>query len=299
MKPPPFAYHAPDSVEETLDLLAELGPVAKILAGGQSLVPLMNFRLVRPEALIDINRVVGLASLAEDDSSLVVGAMVRQRTLETSPIARQLCPLLVEATSHIAHLPIRSRGTLGGSMAHADPAAEYPAVAVALEAEVVAEGPSGRRHIPAADFFSGYLTTTLGPDELVVEVRFPKASSSHGQAFTEFARRPGDFAIVGVAANLTFEPDGICRTARMALSGVAPVPVRTLQAEARLRSRGIDRETMVQAGIEAAGEIAPVGDIHASPDYRRALVRDLVPRALGEAHNRWLAYLARARSHDR
>ena len=200
MKPPKFDYHAPASVDEALALLARYGGDAKILAGGQSLVPLLNFRLSRPAALIDLNRIPALAYIRAENGEVRFGAMTRQRTIEFSPVVAERVPLLTEATRWVGHLPIRSRGTIGGSIAHADPSAEYPAVLAALEGSVVARGPKGGRVVAAGELFQSYLTTSLAAEEILVEVRIPAMPVGAGSAFEELARRHGDFALVGIAA---------------------------------------------------------------------------------------------------
>ena len=197
MKPPPFAYHAPTRLDEALALLERYGDDAKVLAGGQSLMPLLNFRLSYPSALIDINRVRELSYIRQAHGQVRIGALTRQRTIEFSELVRRRLPLLSEATTLVGHLPIRTRGTLGGSLAHADPAAEYPAVALVLDAELVLQSPGGQRRIAAEEFFVSYLTTALAPNEVVTEIRFSPAPLTSGWAFEEFARRHGDFCPCG------------------------------------------------------------------------------------------------------
>jgi aerobic carbon-monoxide dehydrogenase medium subunit len=238
VKPPRFDYHAPRSVDEAVDLLARYGGDAKVLAGGQSLMPLLNFRLARPAALIDVNRIGELAYVREDDGTLAFGAMTRQRTIEFSPVVARRLPLLGEATRWVGHLPIRSRGTIGGSIAHADPSAEYPAVLTALGGEVVVQGPRGRRTLGPDRLFETYLTTSLAPDELLVEVRLPASPAGAGYAFEEFARRHGDFAIIGIAALVVREGDR-CAAARLASAGAGPVPIRLRAAEQILEREGL------------------------------------------------------------
>src|SRR2546430_3317706 len=200
MKPAKFDYHAPASVDEAVELLARYGGDAKVLAGGQSLVPLLNFRLARPAALVDVNRIAALSYVREVDGTVAFGAMTRQRTIEFSPVVASRLPLLREATRWVGHLPIRSRGTIGGSIAHADPSAEYPAVLTALGGEVEVQGPRGRRTVQAGDLFETYLTTTLAADELLVEVRLPAMPAGAGYAFEEVARPPADLPTVGIPA---------------------------------------------------------------------------------------------------
>ena len=285
MKPPKFDYHAPRSVDEAVALLARYGGDAKVLAGGQSLMPMLNFRLARPAALVDVNRIPALAYIREDNGTVAFGAMTRQRTIEFSPVVAAKLPLLREATRWVGHLPIRSRGTIGGSIAHADPSAEYPAVLTALAGEVVVQGPRGRRTVKAADLFETYLTTTLAPEELVVEVRLPAMAAGAGSAFEEFARRHGDFAIVGIAAMVVFDGDR-CTTARLAAAGAGPVPVRLRAAEEILEREGLGDPAIEAAAARAAELVHPDADIHASAEYRRHLTRVLTGRALRRAIGR-------------
>jgi carbon-monoxide dehydrogenase medium subunit len=285
MKPPRFDYHAPQSVEEAIELLVRYGGDAKALAGGQSLMPMLNFRLARPAALIDLNRIAALAYVREDDGTIAFGAMTRQRTIEFSTVVGRRLPLLREATRWVGHLPIRSRGTIGGSLAHADPSAEYPAVLTALDGEVVAQGPRGRRALRGGELFETYLTTRLAPDELLVEVRLPAMPAGAGYAFEEFARRHGDFAIVGIAAMVVAE-NGRCRTARLATAGAGPVPVRLRAAEEILERDGLGAEAVAAAATRAAELVRPDSDVHASADYRRHLTGVLTGRALARAIER-------------
>jgi len=285
VKPPRFEYHAPRSVDEAVDLLGRYGGDAKVLAGGQSLMPMLNFRLTRPAALIDVNRIAALAYVREDDGVVAFGAMTRQRTIEFSPEVARRLPLLREATRWVGHLPIRSRGTIGGSIAHADPSAEYPAVLTALEGEVVAQGPRGRRTLQAAELFETYLTTRLAPDELLVEVRLPAMPAGAGHAFEEFARRHGDFAIVGIAA-MVVRDGARCRTARLATAGAGPVPVRLRAAEEILERDGLGDAAIAAAAARAAELVRPDSDVHASADYRRHLAGVLTARALTRAVER-------------
>jgi CO/xanthine dehydrogenase FAD-binding subunit len=285
MKPPRFDYHAPRSVDEAVALLARYGGDAKVLAGGQSLMPMLNFRLTRPAALVDVNRIPELAYVREDDGTVAFGAMTRQRTIEFSPLVARRLPLLLEATRWVGHLPIRSRGTIGGSIAHADPSAEYPAVLTALDGEVVAQGPRGRRTLKAPELFETYLTTSLAPDELLVEVRLPATPAGAGHAFEEFARRHGDFAIVGIAA-LVVRDGPRCLAARLASAGAGPVPVRLRAAEEILERGGLGAAAIEGAAARAAELVEPDADVHASADYRRHLTRVLTARALRRAVER-------------
>ena len=253
MKPAAFDYRAPKTVDEALALLRQHGAQAKLLAGGQSLVPVLNFRLATPALLVDLNRIPALAGIREEDRALVIGAMTRNREIEKSGLVRNRNPLLHAAMPYIAHAQIRNRGTIGGSLAHADPAAELPAVCVACEAEMLICGPRGERRVPAAEFFQGLFTTALEPDELLTAVRFPAWPTGRKFAFLEVSRRHGDFAIVGVAAVVD--------------SGVPRVVVFGAEDGPRLFS----------------GQINPRSDHHASADYRRELVEVLTRRALQQA----------------
>jgi carbon-monoxide dehydrogenase medium subunit len=285
MKPPRFDYHAPRSVDEAVELLGRYDGEAKVLAGGQSLMPMLNFRLARPAALVDVNRIPALAYVREEDGTLAFGAMTRQRTIEFSPLVARRLPLLLEATRWVGHLPIRSRGTIGGSIAHADPSAEYPAVLTALDGEVVVQGPRGRRRLRPAALFETYLTTSLAPDELLVEVRLPAMTAGAGFAFEEFARRHGDFALVGIAA-MVVRDGARCPTARLASAGTGPVPARLRAAEEILEGDGLGAAAIDAAAARAAELVNPDSDVHASADYRRHLTCVLTARALKRAVDR-------------
>jgi carbon-monoxide dehydrogenase medium subunit len=263
-----------------LALLEEHGDEAKVLAGGQSLVPLLNMRLARPSVLIDLGAVDGLARMERADGHVRLGPMARQRTVETSADMAAACPMLMQAIRHIGHVQIRNRGTIGGSLAHADPAAELPAVTLALGAEMVARSPRGERVVPAGDFFDGSFTTTLQPDELLMEVRVPVTEGCQ-TAFLEVARRTGDFALVGVAAMVRFEP-GSDRVAEAGLAalGVGPTPVRLHDAESEVLGSDLDDASLSAAAAAAAAAVSPPTDIHADEGYRRELVGVLVSRAL-------------------
>src|SRR5437588_9246235 len=282
MKPAKFEYHAPSTLDEAVALLVRYGGDAKLLAGGQSLVPLLNFRLARPAALVDLNRIKSLAYIREQDGQVRLGAMTRQRTIEFSPVVARQLPLLREATRWVGHLPIRTRGTIGGSLAHADPSAEYPAVLMALEGEVVARGPRGERVVKAADLFQTYLTTSLAPEEILVEVRLGAMPAGAGYALEEFARRHGDFAIVGIAALIVREGQR-CQRARLATAGAGPVPVRLRAAEEILEREGLGEAAIEAAARRATELVDPDADIHASADYRRHLAGVLTKRALTRA----------------
>jgi len=282
VKPAKFDYHAPTSLDDAVALLQRYGGDAKILAGGQSLMPLLNFRLSRPAALVDLNRIARLAYIREENGQVRLGAMTRQRTIEFSPVVARRLPLLSEATKWVGHLPIRTRGTIGGSIAHADPSAEYPAVLTALEGEVVARGPKGERVVKAKDLFLTYLTTSLESDEVLSEIRLPVMPMGAGFALEEFARRHGDFAIVAIAAMVV--PDATrCKQARLATAGAGPVPVRLRAAEEILERDGVTDAAIDAAARRAAELVSPDSDIHASADYRRHLTMVLTRRALKRA----------------
>lgn len=284
MKPASFKYAAPESVGEALDLLAEHSHDGKVLAGGQSLVPLLNMRLARPHVLIDLNRVAGLDYIREDNGTVAIGAMTRQRTVERSPMVREKLPLLWEAIRFVGHPQIRNRGTVGGSLAHADPSAELPAVAVASGATLVARSPRGERTLDAEEFFVSYLATALEPDELLTEVRFP-VHGHRGTAFLEVSRRHGDYALAGVAAMVTVR-DGRCEDARLAFTGVGPVPIRIPEAEAALTGRAPTDGVFAEISGIVSTRLDPDSDIHASADYRRRVSGTLAARALAAAVNR-------------
>jgi len=282
MKPAPFSYHRARSADEAVSLLAELGDEAKLLAGGQSLVAMMNFRLARPAALVDISRLAGLRYVRAGGGGLRIGALALHRDLErlADPAVLSGFGMLPRAAGYIGHYAIRAAGTFGGSIAHADPAAEWCMAALLFDAEIVARGPGGDRVIPAAGFFTGFLETGLRPDEMIVEVRLP--APRPGAAICEFARRHGDFAIVAVAAAVDVT-DGVCRDARVVLGGVAGTVQRAAAAEAALIGSAVDEAAIAAAAREAAAGVDPPGDIHGSAEYRRHLVGVLSARAIGEA----------------
>jgi carbon-monoxide dehydrogenase medium subunit len=286
VKPPPFEYHAAHSLDEAVALLAESGDDGRVLAGGQSLVPLLSLRLARPSRLIDVNGIGDLAHISASDGGLSIGATTRQRAVERSDVVRERCPMLADAVALIGHTAIRNRGTVGGSLAHADPAAELPAVAVAMDAELVARSPRGERAIPASVFFLGHYTTALEPDECLVDVRVPPWPPRAGSSFQEVSRRHGDFAMVAVAALVELDGSNTVARARIALAGVADTPVRADEAEAFLAGADIGAAVFAAAGEQAAAAIDPPADVHASSAYRRHAVRTLVRRALEEAAQR-------------
>jgi len=282
MKPPPFAYAAPDTLEEAVGLLTEHAEAEpRVLAGGQSLIPLMNFRLAKPGYLVDLRNVAGLSGIRRDGDVLVIGAMTRLAEVERSPEVAVAAPLVTEAVGLVAHAPVRNSGTVGGSLAHADPAAELPAVALALDAELVAAGPGGTRVIPAAEFFTGPYSTALAADEILTEIRLPVWPGGH--AFTEYSRVHANFAVVAVAALVELDGDGDgaqVRRAALALAGVAPTPVRATAAERALAGAPADAGTIRAAADAAATGLSPAGDLHASPETRRGLARTYLRRGI-------------------
>jgi aerobic carbon-monoxide dehydrogenase medium subunit len=284
VKLPYVGYEAPATVAEAVGLLAEHQDEASVLAGGQSLIPLLALRLARPAVLIDINGLGELSGVAAADGWVAVGAMTREYVTEESAVVADAVPLLAAALPLIGHEAIRSRGTIGGSLAHADPAAELPAVALALGAEFVVRSQSGERVIPAAEWFEGYLATSRRADEILVEVRFPAAGPDTGAAFQEVARRHGDFAIVGLAASLTFDGDAIS-DARLAFSGVADVPVRAAAAEEFLAGMRPSPELFAEAARRATAGLEPPADLHGSSEYRKKIAATLVRRGLQAATN--------------
>jgi len=284
MKPAPFDYHAPRQLKEAAELLASL-PNAKILAGGQSLVPMLNFRYVIVDHLVDLGGVDDLRGIAVGDGRLRIGAMMRQRELETSSEVARHCPLLREALRHVGHRQTRNRGTIGGSLAHADPAAELPAVCAAYDAVVHVASVRGLRAVPFGEFSTGYLTTALLADEMIAAIDVPVWRLGHGYGFHEFARRQGDFALAGAAALLDVGAAHVVRRAALAVFGVAERPVRLAAAEAALTGRAVDGAAL-EAAAAAAWSIAPMSDSHAGGDYRRHLAQVLSARALADAARR-------------
>lgn len=285
MKPPPFEYAAPDSLTEAIGLLGEVDE-AKVIAGGQSLVPLMNMRLARPNRLVDVCRVPELDAI-RSNGHLSVGATARQSTVLRSAAVREVAPIIPEALRHVGHPANRNRGTFGGSVAHADPAAELPTVLRAVGAEVVVHGPAGERTIPADEFFLSYFTTTLDEEEILTEVRVPRPGPGAVWSFTEVARRHGDFALVSVAFVADLDEDRRVRSARICLGGVAERPHRPEEAEQYLAGLRVDDPTVArEAGRLAAGGLTPPSDVHASDRYRQEAAAVLVARAVTDAATR-------------
>ena len=285
MKPASFDYIVAESIEMAVASLAEAGPDAKIIAGGQSLVPMLNFRLLRPSLLVDINRIPGLASIEETETGIRVGALTRHHQLEMSPIIGRHLPVLSCAMTHVAHLAIRNRGTIGGSLSHADPAAELPMMALLLDAALHIASASGKRTVAARDFFLDALTVDLAAGDMVTEIMLPKLPPRTGWGFEEVARRHGDFALAAVAATLTAS-GGVIAQARIALTGVGPTALRALAAEALLVGQSLEPKLTSHAVEAVLAAIAPDTDLHASADYRRHLAGALTRRALVAAWRR-------------
>jgi aerobic carbon-monoxide dehydrogenase medium subunit len=285
MKPPPFEYYRATTVEEAIALLSRYGEDAKVLAGGQSLLPMMKFRLARPSVLVDLRWVREVAYVRQANDSIAFGAMARLASLESGQV-RALCPPLAEAAQHIGHPPIRHQGTVCGSLAHADPAAELPVLALVLDAELVATGPNGTRVIPAQDFFVTMLTTNLSPLEILTEARFPTLQPGRGWGFSELSRRPGDFALAIAAATLQVGTNGTITHARIALGAVADRAIRCPAAEAALLGQRGGKAVFEAAAVLASEPLEPPSDVHASSGYRRHLARVLVERALTQAWQR-------------
>jgi CO/xanthine dehydrogenase FAD-binding subunit len=285
MKPPLFEYHDPGGVDEALELLERHGEDGKVLAGGQSLVPLLNFRLAHPDHLIDLRHLDSLSYVRRSDGVLRIGAMTRQSTLESSPVVASRWPMLTGALGFVAHQQIRNRGTVGGSVAHADPAAELPVAFTALDATFGVRSRRGSRRIGWREFFLTHLTTALEPDELLVEIEVPPLPEGTVWGFTEYSRRHGDFALGGAAVVLRLE-DGVCREARIALLAAADTPLRPEAAERALEGAPITEESTAEAARLAVADIEPTGDIHGSSEYRKQLIEGMVRRAVEQATGR-------------
>lgn len=292
-----FEYRAVHETAEAVAILKEHGTDAKIIAGGQSLMPLINLGLAQPALLVDVNAIRSLDFMQQRDKgsgdaisssigTFAIGALTRHSAAERSEALRLACPLLAEALPQIGDPQVRNRGTIGGSMAHADPVAEIPTVAAALSAVMHVEGPNGARDIPASEFFVTYLTTALSPDELLTEVRFAVLPAGTGTAFLELVRRKGDFAIVAAAAAIHLGPDGACDDVRLGLAGVAPTPLRADAAASILRGKAPTAELLVEAARAACEGIEPESDVIASADYRRDMAPIIARRALTQALER-------------
>ena len=285
MKPAAFDYVVADSIAMAAAALAEAGGEGKIIAGGQSLVPMLNFRLLRPSVLVDINRIAGLAGIEEAGNAIRIGALTRHYQLETSALIARHLPVLSCAMTHVAHLAIRNRGTMGGSLSHADPAAELPMMVLLLNAELYVASASGQRTIAARDFFLGAMTVDLAADEIVTAIALPKLPLHTGWGFEEVARRHGDFALAAAAATVTVSGGAIAQT-RIALTGVGPTALRAAEAEALLVGRALDPDLTRRVIDAVRAAIEPETDLHASSDYRRHLAGVLAGRALAAAWRR-------------
>ena len=285
MKPAAFDYVAADSLEAGLSVLERAGADGKILAGGQSLLPMLNFRLIRPSILIDINPIPGLAYVEDTGGAVRIGALTRHHTLETSSVVKAHLPVLAAAMRHVAHLAIRNRGTLGGSLSHADPAAELPMLALLLDARIGVRSRRGRRVVAARDFFVGALSTALGEDEILTDVELAKPPAGAGWAFEEVARRTGDFALAAVGVTISAR-DGKAAEVRIAMMGVGETPLRAPAAEAVLAGTTIGAAAVAEAAAAVEAAARPMADLHASLDYRRFLVGALARRAIGTAWRR-------------
>lgn len=286
MKPGPVSYHDPETVHDAVALLESHGDEAKVIAGGQSLIPLLNMRLSSPSVLVDLNRIRDLDYYWVEAGRLTVGALCRHRDIELDPEIRWHCGAIADAVAMIGHVAIRNRGTVVGSVCHADAAAEWPALAVLLDATITARGPRGVRSIPASDFFDGHFTTALSPDEIATEIRFRLPEGTAGSAFVELARRHGDFALAGVGASVTLTEDGTVASVRLVASGVDSVPRRLVAAEQALTGQVPGDAAVAAAGDAARGAVDPPDDIHAPAAYRRHLVDVLTRRALTTAIRR-------------
>jgi CO/xanthine dehydrogenase FAD-binding subunit len=289
MKPPVFDYYAPQNLAEALALLEQFGSDARVLAGGQSLVPLMNMRLVTPQRIVDINKISELDYIKVRDDYLCLGALTRHRAIERSEVVGAQCPLLTRAVAFVGHAQVRTRGTIGGSVAHADPAAEYPAILAALDGEIVAQSRRGRRVIGWQEFFLAPYTVDLQPDEIVVEVRLRKPAQPAACAFVELSRRHGDFALVEAAVQLELDENGKCTRVNISLGGVGGAPVKAFTAQELLRGQAPDPRHLREAAFAAAKSIDPPDDLHASANYRKKMSSLLVARALEHAVRTGLA----------
>jgi carbon-monoxide dehydrogenase medium subunit len=286
VKPAWFDYYAPRGLDEAVRILGDAGQDGRVLAGGQSLVPMLNLRIVSPAVIVDINRIESLKRLHADSNGLTVGALVRHADLLHSSEVRAGWPLLYEATTQVAHMAIRNRGTVCGSVSHNDPSAEHPSVLVTMGGTVVVAGAKGRRELPAEEFFTGMLSNALEPGEMVVELRYPRQPDGTGTAFVEFARRLGDFAIAGAAAMLTMR-DGVCERARLTIVGMGEGPFRARTVEDMLTDAELgpkqSRDVFAEAAAKVSAAVDPTDDVHASASYRRHLAGVMTVRALETA----------------
>jgi carbon-monoxide dehydrogenase medium subunit len=281
-----FEYHAPSTIQEALALLTQYGEDAKILAGGHSLIPIMNLRLAQPKALIDLGKIAGLSGIREEHGTLVIGAMTTHYMVESSALLKGKVPLLPETAAVIGDVQVRNRGTIGGSIAHADPAGDLPAAAVALDMQLKAVGPKGERTIRAREFFVDILTTALQPDEILTEVRVPAFAPHTGSAYEKFPNPASRYAIVGAAAVVTVDGNGVCQKASVGLNGITGKPVAAVGVEQALVGQRLTDQTIQEAAAKAADGLEPLGDIFASAEYRAHLARVYTKRALARASGR-------------
>lgn len=286
MIPRSFEYFSPRTLDEAIALLQKLGPEAKLLSGGQSLIPMMKLRILSPQHIVDINRIPGLDYINESDGHLKIGALAREHQLETSEVVKTKLPILADTAKFIADPLVRSQATVCGNLAHGDPANDHPATMLALGATVVATGPKGQREIPIADFFSGLFTTALEPEEILTEIKIPLPPAKSGGAYLKLERKVGDFATAGVAAQITLDDGGACANAGVGLTNVGMTPIKATKTEAFLAGKTLDEATIKQAAETAASESQPMDDIRGSADYKRDLVRVLTARALTRALDR-------------
>ena len=286
MIPPSFDYYSPATVNEAIGLLKQHGAEAKILSGGMSLIPLMKLRLASPQCLIDINGIQGLGTIKEADGFLRIGALTRESELEKSELVRSKYPILIDTTAVIADPLVRNRATMGGNLAHGDPANDHPATMLALDAEVVATGSNGERKIPIGDFFTGLFSTALSSDEILTEIRIPIPPPRSGGAYFKLERKVGDFATAAAAAQLTLGKGDTCDRVGIGLTNVGPTPIKAKKAEAALTGKKIDGEAIKRAAVLASEECEPRGDLRGSVEYKRDLIRVLTGRALNRALER-------------
>jgi carbon-monoxide dehydrogenase medium subunit len=282
----PFEYHDPSTLQEAIALLTQYGGEAKILAGGHSLLPIMNLRLAQPKALIDIGKIPGLSGIREENGTLVIGAMTTHYLVESSSLLKQKLPILPETAAVIGDVQVRNRGTIGGSIAHADPAGDFPAAAVALDMQLKAVGPRGERTISAREFFVDILTTALQPDEILTEIRVPALAPRTGSAYEKFPNPASRYAIVGAAAVVTTDGNGVCQKASVGLNGVTGKPVAAVGVEQALVGKRLNGQAIQEASAKAADGLEPLGDIFASAAYRAHLARVYTKRALSRASGR-------------
>lgn len=286
MIPPAFEYLRPTTIPQAIALLQQYGDDAKILSGGQSLIPMMKLRLARPAYLIDINRIAGLSYIREEDGHLKIGGLTREAELEDSPIVHAKFPILIDTEHVIADPQVRNLATVAGNLAHGDPANDHPATMLSLGAKIVATGPKGERVIAVEDFFVSLFTTALQPNEIVTEIRIPLPPPRSGGAYFKLERKVGDFATAAVAAQVTLDAGGVCQQAGIGLTNVGPTPVKARKAEAFLRGKKLDDATIRQAAQLASDEAQPSSDLRGPAEYKKALVKELAIRALSRAVER-------------